>query len=80
MWKRTVPALTGRGHAIHPTCVRVLYQAEDHTRLLVDVKAQSVLFLRHVDDEVGVSVHWEPSTITLDWASGKWSQWGQEFN
>lgn len=52
------PALSGRGREVTSTCVRVLHQAEDHTGLLIDIEAQGILLLGHVDEEVGVSVHW----------------------
>lgn len=58
-----------RQRAYHPphthTCVRVLHQTQDHTRLFIDVEAQAILFLGHVDDEVGIGVHWEYSTESI---------------
>lgn len=52
------PTLSGRISDVTHTCVRVLHQAQDHTGLLIDIEAQGILFLGHVDEEVGVSVHW----------------------
>lgn len=50
-------AAPGRGHIARHTCVGVLHQAQDHTRFLIDVEAQAILFLGHIDDEVGIGVH-----------------------
>lgn len=40
-----------------PTCNRVLNEAQHCAWFLVNVEADGVIFLRDLDDEVGVSVH-----------------------
>lgn len=73
--QRSPGLLCGRRRDITHTCVRVLHQAEDHTRLPVDIEAQGVLFPGHVDDEVGVSVHWGHNMESIRWGTG-WIGWG----
>lgn len=40
-----------------PTCDWVLDEAQHRARGLVDVEAESIVFLWDLDDEVGVPVH-----------------------
>lgn len=63
------PLTWQQAHPYH-TCVRILHQAQDHTRFLIDVEAQAVLFLGHIDDEVGIGVHWEDSVESIALAVG----------
>lgn len=74
--RRSPGLLCGRRRAITRTCVRVLHQAEDHTRLPIDIEAQGVLFLGHVDDEVGVSIHWGHRMECIRWGTGQ-IRWGR---
>ena len=73
-WRSPGPTRFDRGRDVTRTCVWVLHQAEDHTGLFINIEAQSILLLRHVDEEVGISVHWGRSTesirlviVQLDW-------------